>query len=92
MAMSDNQAGTGKESRDGDRRADEAVGRKIGEALIAAGVASASGSRAAGEPRELGRLVLAFQRIEQPEIRTEIISLLESIGTLQSGAPPAPRR
>ena len=94
MAMSDNQAGNGRQlfDRDGTRRSDEIVDRKIREVLIAAGVVPASGLRATGEPSELGRLVLAFLRIEHPDIRADVISLLESIGTLQSGARPAPRR
>jgi hypothetical protein len=70
---------------DPDRGADEALGAKISELLRSEGIFSASENRPRDEPRELGRLARAFVGVEDPRIRTEIISLLEAISLFRSG-------
>jgi hypothetical protein len=77
------------EGRDG---ADEDLGQQIRDVLIAADMISAGEVEAAAEPSELGRLVRAFVRVDDPRIRSEIISLLEAIGLFQSEGHPLPRR
>jgi hypothetical protein len=74
------------------RDANEALGAKISLLLRAASMLPIPDERPADQSRELGRLVRAFLGVEDPRIRTEIISLLEAISLLQSEnhTPPGP--
>jgi hypothetical protein len=76
---------------DPDRGADEALGVKISQLLSTAGILSASENRPDDEAWDLGRLVRAFVGVEDPRIRTEIISLLEAISLYRSGNHTLPR-
>jgi len=76
---------------DPNRGANEALGAKISQVLRSAGILSESDSRPEDEPWEIGRLVRAFVGIEDPRIRSEIISLVEAIGLFRSGNHTLPR-
>lgn len=59
------------------------IGQQIQVILMAAGFTTASTQYRDVAPADLGRLVCAFARIEDPRVRAECLSLIEAI----SGSP-----
>jgi hypothetical protein len=59
------------------------IGQQILGMLAAAGFTTTSAQYRCVTPADLGRLVCAFTRIEDPRVRTECLSLIEAI----SGSP-----
>ena len=60
----------------------EQTAHKIGEQIldILKPARLAPAARPAGAPADLGRLVHAFLRIEDPRIRSEFVALIEAVG------------
>lgn len=56
------------------------IGEQIQVILMAAGFTTASTQYRGVSPADLGRLICAFARIEDPRVRTECLSLIEAIG------------